>query len=84
MQWVTHILKLNGLCKINQGSEHRRLAKSVALNLWLVKHNRISLSSQFGISTGNSLKNLEHIIASLATLEQFDHEFDRHKQLNQK
>ena len=84
MQWVTHILKLNGLCKINQGSEHSRLAKSVALNFGLVKHNRISLGSQFGLRRSNSIKNLEHLVTSLTTLEQLDHEFDGHKQLNQK
>ena len=72
---MTHILKLNGSCKINQGSEHRRLAKSVARNLGLVKNNRISFSRQFGLRTGDALKNLENIVTSLATLEKLDHEF---------
>ncbi len=79
MQWITHRRKLNGLLRINQGSEHRRLAKSVARNLGLVKNNRISLSSQFGIRAGDSLKNLENIVTSLATLEKLDHQFSRHK-----
>ena len=76
VQWITHSLKLNGLCKINQGSEHRRLANSVARNRWLlVKDNRISFSRQFGLGTGDTLENLEHIVTSLATLEKLDHEF---------
>ena len=75
VQWITHSLKLNGLCKINQGSEHRRLANSVARNLGLVKNNLISFSRQLGLGTGDTLENLEHIVTSLATLEKLDHEF---------
>ena len=75
VQWVTHTLKLNGLCKMNQGSEHRRLANSVARNCGFVKDNLISFCRQPGLGTGDALKNLEHIITSLATLEKLDHEF---------
>jgi len=81
MQWLTHNLKLNGLLRINHGSEHSRLAKSVALNLGLVKHNRIGLSSQFSV-TSDSIKNLENIVTSLTATQQLDHQFSRHEVVN--
>ena len=73
----------NGLCKINQGSEHSRLANNVPRSFWFVKNNRISLFSKLTL-TDNGIKNFENLVTSLATLEQLNHEFDRHKQLNQK
>jgi len=71
----------NGLCKINQGSEHSRLANNVPRSFWFVKNNRISLFSKLTLAS-DSIKNLEDVITSLATLEAFDHEFDRHNVLN--
>ena len=83
MQWVTHILKLNGLCKINQGSEHSRLANNVPRSFWFVKNNRISLFSKLTLAN-DSIKNLEDLVASLTATQELNHEFSGHEVLNQK
>jgi len=77
---MTHNLKLNGSLRINQGSEHSRLANNVPRSFWFVKNNRISFSSQLTLAN-DSIKNLENLVTSLATTEKLDHEFSRHEVL---
>ena len=72
----------NGLCKINQGSEHSRLANNVPSSFWFVKNNRICLFSKLTLAN-DSIKNLEDLVTSLTATQELNHEFCGHEVLNQ-